>query len=62
MKKGDCILVYGKLRSRTFTDNSGIERNVTEVVCNEMQMIHTTNRHTQSGNAASPEGGIYNMI
>ncbi|HFC8517527.1 TPA: single-stranded DNA-binding protein [Neisseria weaveri] len=62
MKKGDCIQVYGKLRTRPYTDNSGIERNVTEVIANEMQIIHTANRHTQSGNAASPEGGIYNMI
>ncbi|MFS6937855.1 single-stranded DNA-binding protein [Neisseria animaloris] len=62
MKKGDCIQVYGKLRTRPYTDNSGIERNVTEVIANEMQMIHTANRHTQSDNAASSEGSIYNMM
>lgn len=62
MKKGDCILLYGKLRTRPYTDNSGIEHNVTEVIANEMQMIHTANRHTQSDNAASSEGSIYNMM
>lgn len=62
MRKGDCILVYGKLRTRPYTDKSGIERNVTEVIANEMQMIHTANRHTQSGNDVSQDGGIYNMM
>lgn len=62
MKKGDCIQVYGKLRTRPYTDSSGIERNVTEVIANEMQIIHTTNRHTQSGNDVSQNGGIYNMM
>ncbi|OSI26471.1 single-stranded DNA-binding protein [Neisseria dumasiana] len=62
MKKGDCIQVYGKLRTRPYTDNSGIERNVTEVIANEMQIIHTTNRHTQSGNDVPQDGSLYNMM
>ena len=62
MRKGDCILVYGKLRTRPYTDRNGIERSVTEVMANEMQMIHTANRHASADSTAAPEGGIYNMM
>ncbi|QEY25787.1 single-stranded DNA-binding protein [Neisseria zalophi] len=63
MKKGDCILVYGKLRTRSYTDRDHIERNVTEVLANEMQIIHTANRHTSSDNISASSGeGIYGMM
>ncbi|HFC8517524.1 TPA: hypothetical protein ACFP41_000367 [Neisseria weaveri] len=49
-------------RTRLYTDNSGIERNVTEVIANEMQIIHTANRHTHSGNDIPQDGSLYNMM
>lgn len=63
MKKGDCILVYGKQRSRRYTDSGGIERSVSEVICNEMQIIRTSG-HNRQDDAPVQEinGGLYNMI
>lgn len=40
MKKGDCLLVCGKLKSRRYT-SQGVEKTVYEIIVDEMQMIHT---------------------
>ena len=39
LKKGSQIFVEGKLRTRKWTDKSGIERYTTEIVGREMQML-----------------------
>lgn len=62
MKKGDCILVYGKLRSRPYTDKTGAARTVTEVICNEMLIIRTADFAKQSGPEQGMSGGIYSMM
>lgn len=62
MKKGDCILIYGKLRSRPYTDKTGAARTVTEVICNEMLIIRTADFAKQSGPEQGVSGGIYNMM
>lgn len=41
MKKGDCLMVIGKLQSRRYTDSHGVEKTVYEIITNEMQIIHT---------------------
>ncbi|MBB5397553.1 single-stranded DNA-binding protein [Mucilaginibacter sp. AK015] len=39
LKKGDSILVEGKLASRSYSDRDGVKRYVTEVVVNEFIKI-----------------------
>ena len=41
MKKGDCLMVIGKLQSRRYTDSHGMEKTVYEIITNEMVLIHT---------------------
>lgn len=62
MKKGDCILVYGKQRTRPYTDKAGTPRTVTEILCNEMRIIRTADFGKQSEPEQSVSGGIYGMM
>lgn len=39
LKKGSSIYIEGKLHTRKFTDKDGIERYVTEVIAESMQML-----------------------
>ncbi|MDO4641716.1 MAG: single-stranded DNA-binding protein [Neisseria sp.] len=55
MKKGDCIQVWGKQRTRQYTDHEGAQRKVTEVYAAEMQIIYTANRQESTE-------GIYGML
>lgn len=38
-KKGDPILVVGKMQNRSYTDNNGVQRYVSEVVADEVDFI-----------------------
>ena len=58
MKKGDCIMVWGKLKSRRYTDRSGNERTVYEIVAKEMQIIHTR----QIADNTPLSGGIHDLM
>lgn len=60
MKKGDCILVYGKQRTRPYTDGKGTERTVTEIIAAEMQIIRTARPANPPADDLS--GGIYGMM
>jgi len=44
LHKGDTLLVWGKIQSRQFTDNTGAARTVWEVHAHEMQIIRTKTR------------------
>ena len=62
MQKGDCILVYGKLKTRRFNDNTGAERTVTEIIGNEMLMINTAGHaQRQASSVQNLSEGIYGM-
>lgn len=39
LKKGSSALFEGRLRTRKYEDSQGIERTVTEIVCESMQFI-----------------------
>lgn len=39
LEKGSEVVIEGKLTSRSFEDNEGNKRYVTEVVCNELLML-----------------------
>jgi single-strand DNA-binding protein len=39
LKKGRSVYIEGQMRTRKWTDKSGVERETTEVVCDEMKML-----------------------
>ena len=53
-KKGKPILICGALQSRSYTDNQGNKRYVTEVVADEVGFVES-----KSDNAGNAGGGTY---
>jgi len=39
LRKGSAVLVSGKLRSRKYTDQTGAERTITEIIANDLVML-----------------------
>ena len=63
MKKGDCIMVWGKMKSRRYTGKDGIERTVHEVIANEMQIINTRQNTAATPQANAPlSGGLHDLM
>jgi single-strand DNA-binding protein len=65
-KKGDLIYVEGRLRTRKWTDKSGNERDVTEIIAERIQLIGRTAKRedVEQKTSASPvdtSGGIADM-
>ena len=54
LKKGSQIYASGSLRTRKWTDQTGIERYTTEIVVNEMQMLGKREGKTESSHTATP--------
>lgn len=46
LRKGSAVLVSGKLRSRKYTDQTGAERTVTEIIANDLVMLPSGNNQT----------------
>lgn len=53
LRKGNSIYVEGKIVSRKYTDKDGIERNITEIVADNMTMLG--GRRDDPGVGAPPE-------
>jgi len=41
VKKGDKLYIEGKIKSRSFQDNNGVTRYVTEIMVNQLEMLST---------------------
>ncbi len=54
LKKGSQIFVIGRIQTRKWTDQTGIERYTTEIVVNELQMLGGRDIATESSHAATP--------
>lgn len=39
MRKGDLVYIEGRLKSRKYTDQNGVEKYITEVLCDNFQML-----------------------
>jgi single-strand DNA-binding protein len=52
LKKGSKVYIEGSLRTRKWTDQSGIDRYTTEIVANEMQMLDSKGDNQQPQQAA----------
>lgn len=46
LRKGSAVLVSGKLRSRKYTDQTGAERTITEIIANDLVMLPSGNNQT----------------
>lgn len=51
--KGDKLFIEGKIRSRSYDDQNGVKRYVTEIFADSMEMLTTL----RSGSQASPQTG-----
>ena len=54
-KKGKPILIDGEIQTRSYTDNQGNKRYVTEVVANEVAFVGGKDENNQGGNAYVPQ-------
>jgi single-strand DNA-binding protein len=52
LHKGSKVFIEGRLQTRKYTDNSGIERTAVEVIANEMEMLTPKERQAESGSDA----------
>ena len=57
LKKGGSVYVEGRLKTRKYTDQSGIEKYATDIVANEMQMLG--GRSSGSDTSFNGDGGGY---
>lgn len=55
VKKGDKILVEGKLRTRKWTDQAGVDHYSTEILAREMVMLGSKNEANSSNSASKTE-------
>lgn len=56
LRKGDKVYIEGKLQTRKWTDNNGVERYTTEIIASSLQMLGTKGERTApTNNAPSPQ-------
>lgn len=54
LKKGSCIFVEGRLRTRQYEDRQGQKRFTTEIVCETMQFVNGNRDGQQSHQQSQP--------
>lgn len=57
-RKGSKLYIEGRLQTRKYTDNHGVERYTTEIIANGIQMLDS--KGDSSGNYPPPQGGQQN--
>lgn len=57
LRKGNPVYVEGRIKTRKYTDNAGVEKYATEIVASEMQLLG--GRDGSAAPAPSGEGGGY---
>lgn len=55
LRKGSKVYIEGKLKTRKYTDNTGAERYVTEIVADSMQMLDSRGSNNNAGGFAPRE-------
>lgn len=56
LKKGSKIYIEGRLQTRKWQDNAGIERYTTEIIANDMQFLDSRPSGESTGNYAQQTG------
>lgn len=54
LKKGSQVYIEGKLRTRKWTDQSGVEKYTTEIIADQMQMLGGRTGETSSATSTPP--------
>jgi len=57
LKKGSHVYIEGRLETRSWEDNSGNKRYVTEIIANQMQMLEAKGEVRATEKAPPPEEG-----
>ena len=55
LNKGDKVLIEGKMETRKWTNKEGEERQITELIAREMQMLGQGNSERSSSSPAEPQ-------
>lgn len=50
LKKGSKVYIEGKIKTRKWTDQNGIDRYITEIHANQLQMLNSRNDQQQQSN------------
>lgn len=61
LRKGSAILVSGKLRSRKYTDQTGAERTITEIIANDLVMLPSGTNQTGGYNQPQQQNNWQNQ-
>ncbi|MEG9499876.1 single-stranded DNA-binding protein [Mannheimia indoligenes] len=55
IKKGMLVSVVGKIKSRKWTDSNGVERNITEIIAEQVQMLSSGEKNTPNTAENKPQ-------
>ena len=58
LKKGSYVYLEGRLQTRSFDDNSGAKRYITEVVVDNMEMLGKKDEGSSNGGSSPPPEAI----
>ena len=61
LRKGSAVLVSGKLRSRKYTDQTGAERTITEIIANDLVMLPSGTNQTGGYNQPQQQNNWQNQ-
>ena len=53
--KGDLLFIEGKIKSRQYTDNQGVNRSITEIIAEKMNLISKANGPVHNPNESRPD-------
>ena len=56
LKKGDMVYIEGRLRTRKWTDDKGVDRYTTEVQCDEFRFLSPKSEGMEGANPSSSTG------
>ena len=54
LRKGSKVYIEGKLQTRKWQDQSGIDRYTTVIICKELQMLSSGSQSSQAENKSTP--------
>lgn len=58
LRKGSKVFIEGRMQSRKYTDNSGAERTIWEVIASDMQMLDPNQSASTPARAGASGGGF----
>ncbi|SUT91454.1 single-stranded DNA-binding protein [Actinobacillus lignieresii] len=62
LRKGSQVYIEGKLQTRKWTDQNGVERYVTEIIASSMNMLGGSNQNQAQNNAGKQNESQNNQV